>query len=56
VRPPAQEFAGLNIAMQIAPLDTNGHPNPNGKIVMLGIAMSNAWQELNAFETGFVSG
>jgi hypothetical protein len=49
VRPPAHESAGLNIARQIVPLDTNGQPDPNGKIVMLGIGMSNAWQEFNAF-------
>jgi hypothetical protein len=49
VRPPAHEAAGLNLARQIVPLDRNGNPDPNGKIVMIGIGMSNAWQEFGAF-------
>ena len=49
VRPPAHEAAGLNLARQIVPLDTNGIRDANGKIVMIGIGMSNAWQEFNAF-------
>jgi hypothetical protein len=49
LRPPAHESAGLSISRQIVPLDANGRPDPNGKIVMLGIGMSNAWQAFNAF-------
>jgi hypothetical protein len=49
VRPPLHEAAGVNIARQIVPLGSSGAPDPNGKIVMLGIGMSNAWQEFNAF-------
>lgn len=49
LRPQAHEAAGVNIARHIVPLNTNGVPDPNGKIVMIGIGMSNAWQEFNAF-------
>jgi hypothetical protein len=51
VRPPAHEAAGLNLARQVVPLDASGNPSPTGKIVLLGIGMSNAWQEFNAFIT-----
>ncbi len=49
VRPPAHEAAGVNIAAQIAPLNAAGARDPHGKIVMIGIGMSNAAQEFNAF-------
>lgn len=49
VRPPVHEVAGVNIARQVVPLDSSGAPDPNGKIVMLGIGMSNAWQEFGVF-------
>ena len=39
---PADHAAdGLNFASQIQPLDSHGHPSPNGKIVVIGIGMSN---------------
>jgi hypothetical protein len=49
VRPPAHETAGLDLARQIMPLDESGNLDPNGKIVLIGIGMSNAWQGFNAF-------
>lgn len=48
-RPPAHEAAGVNLARQIVPLSSSGVPDPGGKVVMIGIGMSNAWQEFNAF-------
>lgn len=48
-RSPAHEAAGVNIARQIAPLNASGNPDPNGKVVMIGIGMSNAFQEFSAF-------
>ena len=41
---------GLNFVNQIQPLDAQGHPSPNGKIVVIGIGMSNwtiEWCSLN---------
>ncbi len=50
VRPPAHEAAGAAIASRIVPLNASGAPDlNNGKIVMIGIGMSNAYMEFNAF-------
>jgi hypothetical protein len=49
VRPPAHELAGVDFARHIVPRDQNGIPDAAGKIVMIGIGMSNAFQEFNAF-------
>lgn len=44
--PPGDHLAaGLERAAQIAPLDTEGHPDPEGRIVLLSVGMSNATQE-----------
>jgi hypothetical protein len=51
VRPSAHEAAGVEIAGQVMPLNANGIPDPNGRIVMIGIGMSNAYQEFGAFLT-----
>ncbi len=51
VRPAAHEAAGVAIASQVAPLDANGDPDPDGKVVMIGIGMSNAYQEFSAFQS-----
>ncbi len=48
-RPPAHDAAGIAIANAIQPLDTLGHPDPNGRIVLISIGMSNATQEFSTF-------
>jgi hypothetical protein len=48
--PPSQHLkAGLALAKQIAPLDAQGKPSPDGKIVLLSIGMSNTTQEFQVF-------
>jgi hypothetical protein len=46
--PPAHLAAGLEQASHIQPLDANGQPAANGRIVMLSIGMSNTTQEFCA--------
>ncbi len=48
-RPPAHRVAGLAIANAIAPLDTFGNPDPNGRVVLISIGMSNTTQEFSTF-------
>ena len=48
-RPNAHEAAGVAIAHAIVPLDTLGSPDPNGRIVVISIGMSNCTQEFSAF-------
>ena len=49
VRPVAHDAAGLAIAQSIVPLDTLGQPDPDGRIVLISIGMSNATQEFSQF-------
>ena len=56
---PAEHLAiGLKLAKQIKPLDADGNPSPDGRIVLLSIGFSNpnmefpAFQRLAAAETG----
>ncbi len=50
VRPPAHEAAGLAAAKQIQPLDAQGRPDPNGKVVFISVGMSNTSIEFGQFE------
>lgn len=49
VRPPAHEAAGLAAAARIQPLDETGRPDPEGKIVLMSVGMSNTTSEFGAF-------
>lgn len=49
-RPPAHEKAGLALAKEVRPLDANGKPSHDGKIVFLSVGMSNTSQVFSAFK------
>lgn len=49
VRPPQTETDALTLAQQILPRDTFGQADPNGRIVMVSIGMSNTNQEFGVF-------
>ena len=44
VRPKEHEVAGVKLASQVRPLNDMGRPDPQGKIVLLSIGMSNTSQ------------
>jgi hypothetical protein len=48
-RPPAHEADGLARAARIEPLGRDGRPDPEGKIVVMSVGMSNAIQAFSAF-------
>lgn len=49
--PPADHLAAANRALAlIRPLDTQGRPATEGRIVLLGLGMSNTSQEFSAFQ------
>lgn len=48
-RPNAHEAAGLAIAGQVTPLNAAGDPDPDGRIVMISVGMSNAAAEFIEF-------
>ena len=49
-RPPAHTAAGIELANQVTPLNTNGAPDPvNGRIVMVSVGMSNTRREFSTF-------
>jgi hypothetical protein len=43
--PAAHQKAGLDLSRSLQPLDTEGHPAKDGKIVLITIGMSNTFQE-----------
>ena len=47
--PAAHLAAGIAIAKKIQPLDRAGRPAPDGKIVLMGVGMSNTTQESRSF-------
>jgi hypothetical protein len=49
VRPTEHEAAGVALARQVHPLDRDGKPDPDGKIVLLGVGMSNTMQAMSGF-------
>ena len=48
-RPEAHEAAGLKLAKAVQPLNADGKPDPNGKIVFLSLGMSNTSQASEGF-------
>jgi len=48
--PAAHEAAAMRELHKIRPLDAEGMPSPNGKIVLLSIGMSNTRMEFSAFK------
>lgn len=49
-RPAVHEAAGVKLAAQVQPLDREGKPSANGKIVLLTVGMSNTSQASEAFK------
>jgi Cu/Ag efflux protein CusF/lysophospholipase L1-like esterase len=49
-RPAAHEKAGLSLAKGVQPLDADGKPHADGKIVLLSVGMSNTTQVFSAFK------
>jgi hypothetical protein len=48
-RPEKHEAAGLALARQVQPIDKDGKPSADGKIVLLGVGFSNTVQSFNGF-------
>jgi hypothetical protein len=48
--PPAHLAAGVKLAKRIQPLDADGNPSPDGKIVMVAIGFSNPNMEFPVFQ------
>ena len=47
-RPPGHEKAAVALAKEIQPLDADGKPSPDGKIVIMSVGMSNTTQVYTA--------
>jgi hypothetical protein len=48
-RPAEHEKAGLALAKKVQPLDADGKPSADGKVLMLSVGMSNTSQESDGF-------
>jgi hypothetical protein len=48
-RPAAHEEAGRALAKTVRPLDADGTPSPDGKVVLLGVGFSNTVQAFQGF-------
>ena len=48
--PPEHQAAATQATAQIVPLDRDGKPSPDGRIVLVSISMSNATQEFSQFK------
>lgn len=49
VRPRDHEAAGLKLAKEITPRNTEGKPDPMGKVVLMSVGMSNTFQASQGF-------
>ena len=49
-RPAEHEKAGLAFAKLVTPLDSDGKPDGDGKIVLISVGISNTTQEFSAFQ------
>ncbi len=49
-RPKEHEASGLKLARQVQPLNAQGQPDPNGKIVLMSVGMSNTSQSSEGFQ------
>lgn len=47
--PEVHRLAAMAAARQIRPLDAEGRPSPDGKVVLISVGMSNTTQEFRAF-------
>jgi hypothetical protein len=48
--PPEHLAAGVRLAKQVQPLDLDGNPSPNGKVVLLSVGFSNPNMEFPVFQ------
>jgi enterochelin esterase-like enzyme/dienelactone hydrolase len=55
-RPAGHEAAGLALAKRVQPLDRDGKPSKEGKIVLLGVGFSNTVQVFNGFMNAAADG